>query len=169
MTGRRHQSGFTLLELIVVMGILAIIAAVALTGYTRVRMSANESAAVYTLRTIQSAQDAFRATCGHGRDYATSLAQLGAAEVLSRDLSTGPVVAKSRYQFTVTATEPGELRDACATGETATHWYASAQPQAGGMRGFATADGGDIWQDTTGAPPKPPFTPSKTVSRLDTW
>lgn len=166
---RGSSAGFTLIELVVVMILIALLAAIATAGLSRTRQNAAEASAIHSLRTIQSAEDAFRASCGHGRDYAATLVQLGAAETISSDLATGPVVTKTRYAITIKATAPGASPDACTSGETAAHWYAAAIPEPGSPKashGFATADEEEIWQDATGAAPPQPFAASQTVSRV---
>ncbi len=168
---RRGESGdgFTLIELMVVMILIALLAALAMAGLARTRENASEASAIHSLRTIESAQDAFRATCGHGRDYATTLVQLGAASTISSDLAVAPVVTKARYVITVKELAPGEAPDSCTNDKTAAHWYATAVPEPGApksMHGFATADGEEIWQDATGAAPQMPFAASQTVSRV---
>lgn len=167
---RIHDSaGFTLVELVIVMILIALVAAMAMAGLARARENAAAASAINSLRTIQSAQDAFRATCGHGLDYATSLVQLGAAEAISSDLATGPTVTKTRYVITLTGTSPGQAPDSCTKGDTTAHWYATAVPQSGAgaaTPAFATADGEDIWQDARGEPPHQPFAPTETITRV---
>ena len=56
------QSGFSLIELLIVVAIILIIAAIALPNLMVARMSANEASAVQSLRTIQSAETAYAIT-----------------------------------------------------------------------------------------------------------
>src|SRR5579884_2315033 len=58
-------AGFTLLELMIVMAILAIVAAITLVSVARARTNADATSAINSLRTIVSAQAAFRTACGH--------------------------------------------------------------------------------------------------------
>ena len=56
----RKNKGFTLIELMIVVAIIAIIAAIAIPGILRARIASNESAAIGSLRSLASSQAEFK-------------------------------------------------------------------------------------------------------------
>src|SRR5271168_45235 len=67
--------GFSLIELLIVVAIILVIAAIAIPNFMRSRIAANESASVQNMRNITTANVVYSSTYGIG--YATSLATLG--------------------------------------------------------------------------------------------
>jgi prepilin-type N-terminal cleavage/methylation domain-containing protein len=73
--GKKTQSGFSLIELLVVVAIILIILAIAIPNFMASRMSANESGAVQESRAITTAEVVYNTTYGIG--YSAALGNLG--------------------------------------------------------------------------------------------
>ena len=84
---RKRQTGFSLIELLIVVAIILVIAAIAIPSFLSSRMAANESSAVESLRTIQSSLTAYAITYS-AVGYAAQLSDLG-------DGGTSPCVASA--------------------------------------------------------------------------
>jgi len=159
------SAGFTLVELIIVVALIAILAGLSAPFVLAAKASSNEASAIGSLRALNSSQANYATTCAAG-SYSTSFATLVAQEYLSPDMAAP---AKSGFGFALRAglgAVAGALDCAAAVPQSA--YYASAMPLslAAGRRGFATNQGGTIWQDTTGAPPAEPFTTGGPVSPI---
>src|ERR1700674_2188763 len=94
-TRRTHRDGFSLIELLIVVAIILIIAAIAIPNLMRAKIAANESSAVGSLHAINTACANYVTT--YGGSYPPSLAALGpsasptsaSADLLDSVLSSG--------------------------------------------------------------------------------
>jgi type IV pilus assembly protein PilA len=102
---RDKRKGFSLIELLIVVAIILIIAAIAIPNLLRSKMAANEASAVGSLHAINTASVAYSGTYGQ---YPTNLANLGtngvvsssAADLIDSVLGSG---TRGGYIFTYTA------------------------------------------------------------------
>ena len=86
------QRGFTLLELMIVVALIMIIAAIAIPSLTESKISANETSAVASIRAINTAEVSYLSVYG---GYANSLANLGGAEPCTRSAETACLLDQS--------------------------------------------------------------------------
>ena len=108
---RRFERGFSLIELLIVIAIILIIAAIAIPNFMHSKMAANEAAAAENVRTITTASVVYSTSWGNG--YPPSLDSLGGtgatatcdlANLIDPILSTAPYT-KSGYVFGYTGEE----------------------------------------------------------------
>ncbi|HEV2615680.1 MAG TPA: prepilin-type N-terminal cleavage/methylation domain-containing protein [Candidatus Acidoferrales bacterium] len=161
----RKQKGFSLIELLIVVAIILIIAAIAIPNLLRSKMAANEASAVGSLRTILTANVTFNSTYGVG--FANNLGVLGspnpppavatcaASELLDPVLSAAITAgtAKSGYFFTYAGATAftGVLPAGCAAGwQTFDVSGVPAVPGTTGQRTFCIDQTGVIRDDPTG-------------------
>jgi prepilin-type N-terminal cleavage/methylation domain-containing protein len=77
----RNDSGFSLIELLIVVAIILIIAAIAIPSFLQAKIAANESSASASIRNITTAEIAYNQAYP-ATGYATSITELGSAGVI---------------------------------------------------------------------------------------
>ena len=123
MKNRKAQQGFSLTELVIVVAIILLIAAISIPNLMRSRMAANETAAVTALRTVSAAENTYFNAC-HRIGFAASLSELntgticvGGQGLIDETLATG---TKSGYTFVYTSSAPnswGTIRSYTVTAQ----------------------------------------------------
>jgi type IV pilus assembly protein PilA len=149
-------NGFTLMELLIVMAIIAILMLIAIPTVGSLKKNANELSAKKSIQTIQQAEMEYESTYP-ANGYACTLAALGGdpsagapsptgAQMIQGDLTSG---YKSGYVFTI-----GNCQKVTVNGtDRVTSYTVTGVPQTVGKtgnNGFCSDQGGTIKSDPTG-------------------
>ncbi len=149
----RKKKGFSLIELLIVVAIILIIAAIAIPNLLRSRIAANETSAVGSIRAINTAEVTYASTYPD-QGFTCSLAYLGAvatpptyqaASLIDNVLgcSAGTGCKKSGYTFVISG---------CGTTTPASNYAVVGTPDnGGGVRQFCSDQSGVIRYEASGA------------------
>lgn len=151
MQKNKSQKGFSLIELLIVVAIILIVAAIAIPNFLRSKMAANEASAVASMHMIVTAEASYNQSYLN-QGYSNSLVDLGGAPPCSVATPTNACLidnllanagtaaaGKSGYYFTYTPITP-----AGTLVTTYTLTGLPVQPGSTGQRGFYTDDTGVI-------------------------
>jgi type IV pilus assembly protein PilA len=158
---RKAQNGFSLIELLIVVAIILIIAAIAIPNLLRSRQSANQASAVANLRTISTASVSYWVTYSNG--YPPSLASLGGpvgapatcnqAILVDEVLTTAPY-RKSGYQYNFVGQQGNVALPPAGCTPGFVGYLTTATPITMGVTGnisYCSYEPGIIHYDTSGA------------------
>jgi len=136
------KKGFTLVEIMIVVAIIALLAAIAIPNLLRARLNANEGAAISNVHTLSTASQSFWSATGA---LPTALNDLGAGSNPSYiDTTLGCAAAtctKNGYDYTIAGAGAAADFVAVATPDT---------PNVTGVRSFCVSSDGVVRVDPAG-------------------
>lgn len=157
----KKQKGFSLIELLIVVAIILIIAAIAIPNLLRSKMAANQASAVGSIRTINTAAVSYNSTYGNGfpanlnwiGNDGTTVISCTNAELVDTVLTSGQ---KSGYNFVLS---PGTANVSSASSSCATLGYSDGYMVTGvpvtlgttGQTSYCSDASGVIRQNPAGA------------------
>lgn len=149
---RRGERGFSLIELLIVVGIIAILSAITLIGYRAVMGGGKEKMVTVKLKEIAEAQMQYRV--GNGRRRYATLQELRTTMSAAGTPLLSPMVAPADGSGTATASQGWIIREptgAPSGSALSTAFAVEAVPASASISGFAYCifEDGQLRRDTT--------------------
>ena len=97
----RTESGFTLLEVIIVAAVIGIVASMAIPGFQNAKKATNESGCIGTMRSLMTATETYNLRFG---TYPSQMQDLADADIIDEVLGASSAApGKSGYLYTLTS------------------------------------------------------------------